>query len=182
MLYTMADLVERSGVSARTIREYIRLNYLEPPAGHGPGAAYTEEQLLQAVCVARLRANRVDWVQIAGQVPGWSLQKLRAYVKKTDPVAPAPPAAPPPPAPATPLDPPALEGEPVGPRPRLPRSATAPVGDLETSFPPDDDLPDGPRWVLVSLLPGMALMVRDDAAPVVRRVAAEIIERFGTPG
>jgi DNA-binding transcriptional MerR regulator len=59
MLYSMADLVERSGVSARTIREYISLGYLQPPEGHGPGAAYTEEQLLQAVCVARLRANRV---------------------------------------------------------------------------------------------------------------------------
>jgi hypothetical protein len=103
-------------------------------------------------------------------------------VKKTDPVAPAPPPAPPPPVAPTPLDPPALEGEPIGPRPRLPRSAAAHVRDLGAPFPPDADLPDGPRWVLVSLLPGMALMVRDDAAPVVRRAGAEIIDRFGTPG
>jgi DNA-binding transcriptional MerR regulator len=174
MLYTMADLERLAGVSARTIREYIRLNYLQPPTGHGPGATYTEEQMLAAVCVARMRARGVGWDEIAGQVPGWSTAKLRAYVKKTDPVAAKP--DPPPPQASSPLDPPALEGEPVAPRRRLPHGH----GDKL-----DHDaaaLPEGPRWVLVPLLPGMALMVRDDAAAVVRRAAAEIIERYGTLG
>jgi hypothetical protein len=41
-------------------------------------------------------------------------------------------------------------------------------------------LPETPRWGIFPLLPGMALMVREDAAPIVRSAAAEILGRFGT--
>jgi hypothetical protein len=61
----------------------------------------------------------------------------------------------------------------VGPRKQLPRSGGLPA--------PSDDapLPAGPRWALLPLLPGMVLMVREDAASVVKRAASEIIDRYG---
>jgi hypothetical protein len=171
MPYTMADLERASGLSSRTLRDYIRLKLLEPPSGHGPGATYTEEQLLSAVCIARMRARKTSWTDIAGTVPRWSLRQLRAYVKKTDP--PKPPAAPPSAPPPSPFEPPVLEGEPAGPPRQLPGS-----GDLPAA-PDEPPLPGGPRWALVPLLPGMVLMVRQDAASVVRRAASEIIDRYG---
>jgi hypothetical protein len=102
-----------------------------------------------------------------------SLEELREYVKRTDPPAPEPPPPPPP------VDPPVLDGEPVEPRAKLPRGSSTQT-DLDASpRSARADLPDGPRWILAPLLPGMVLMVRDDAAPLVRRAAAEIVERYG---
>jgi hypothetical protein len=174
MDYWMADLASRSGLSGRTIRNYVRIKLVEGPLGHGPAARYSERAMLQAVCIARMRAGGADWDEVGALVVNGSLAKLRAYVKKTDPVAEAPPA----PAPQipSPVDPPALEAEPVARRRQLPPGEGARL-DRD-----DAALPEGPRWVLVSLLPGMALMVRDDAAAVVRRSAAEIIERYGSLG
>jgi hypothetical protein len=181
MLYTMADLTAASGLSARTIRDYIHHKFIEPPQGNGPAALYTEQQLLSAVCIARMRARKVGWDEIGATVPHWSLAKLRGYVKKTDPApAKTEPVVTPPPSP---LDPPALEGEPIGPRARLPGAGGASPGPRAVTHDDHDAvLPDAPRWMLVQLLPGMALMVRDDAAKVVKRTAAEIIERYGSLG
>jgi hypothetical protein len=40
-------------------------------------------------------------------------------------------------------------------------------------------MPEGSRFVLAALLPGLALMVSDDASPLVLRVAREICESYG---
>src|SRR5271170_5491195 len=110
MGYTMSDLEERSGAKARTIREYIRQGYVDPPRGHGPAAEYDEEQLLHVVTIVRLRKRRERWTVIAEKLGEWSLEELRAFVKETDPPAAA--AAPPEPFDEAAL----LEGEPVAPR------------------------------------------------------------------
>jgi hypothetical protein len=174
MEYLMSDLERLTGLSGRTIRSYIAMGYLSPPTGKGPAARYSEQQMLQAVCIARLRARGANWDEVAALVVGGSMAKMRAYVKKTDPEPPAP--APSPGPAASPFDPPALPGEPVAPARQLPRGKAGPI-DLDQSL-----LPDGPRWALVPLLPGMVLMVRGDAAAVVQRAAAEIIERYGSLG
>jgi hypothetical protein len=41
------------------------------------------------------------------------------------------------------------------------------------------DLPAGARWIIAPLLPGLALMVREDTSSVVRRIAREIAEQYG---
>jgi DNA-binding transcriptional MerR regulator len=174
MEYTMADLARLAGISGRTIRSYIATGFIAPPTGKGPAARYSEHQMLQAVCIARMRARGANWDEVAALVMGTSLAKLRAYVKKTEPTAEAPPA--PPPLPGSPFDPPLLEGQPVASRRQLPPGEAGPIA------PEDADLPDGPRWALLPLLPGMVLMVRDDAAAVVKRATAEIVERYGTVG
>jgi len=170
----MSDLARLTGLSGRTIRGYIAAGYMPPPTGKGPAARYTEHQMLQAVCIARMRSRGADWDEVSELVIGTSIAKLRAYVRKTEPVAEAPPD--PPAAPRSPFDPPLLEGEPTASRRQLPPGKGGPI-DLDDAL-----LPDGPRWALLPLLPGMVLMVRGDAAAVVKRAAAEIVERYGTVG
>ena len=171
MPFAISHLVERSGVSARTIRKYIRIKLMAPPEGRGPSAFYSDRQLYEAICIAGLRAEGAGYDAIAAQVPGWSLVKLRAqahrYEKAREPPPPAPPVADPGPG-AEPMK------DPRG----LPRETGGEGQPIEVL--PDGDLPDGPRWALVSLLPGMALMVRDDAAAIVKRAAREIIAQYGS--
>ncbi len=170
----MSDLARLTGLSGRTIRGYIAHGYIPPPTGKGSAARYTEHQMLQAVCIARMRAAGATWTEVAALVVGTSIAKVRAYVKKTEP-APEPPPEAPAQSPST-LDPPLLPGEPFASRRRLPPGEAGPMA-LD-----DAGLPDGPRWALLPLLPGLVLMVRDDAAAVVKRAAAEIIERYGSVG
>jgi DNA-binding transcriptional MerR regulator len=177
MPYTMDDLVRRAGVSARTIREYMRLGFVDPPTGHGLAAAYDDDQMLYAVAVARMRAEGTGWEAIRERVTTWSVAKVRAYVRKTDPKPPAPdPVAPPP----SPPEPPALDGEPVGPRARLPHSGAAREDRMQRDGDfPDSPVPDGSHYVFCPVLPGLVLLVSADATPLVRRIAAEMIERYG---
>ncbi len=44
---------------------------------------------------------------------------------------------------------------------------------------PDGDLPGGAHFVVAPVLPGLALMLRHDAAPLVKRIAGEILARYG---
>lgn len=178
MRFRMSDLVERSGLSARTIREYIREGFLRSPEGRGPAATYDEEQLLRVVTIARMRANRADWQQVSAFLDDSSLAQLRAFVKKTDPAPPAPPTAPNG-APAA-SEPPAVEGEPVPPGlpPRAPRATAADVLAAEDA---DADAPfeDGVGFVMLNVLPGLALMLRSDASPIVKRAAREMVRKYG---
>jgi DNA-binding transcriptional MerR regulator len=160
---TIGDLVEQTGVAPRTIREYVRLEMLPRPTGLGPAALYTKRHLLLLSAIVRLRAEGMLLEDIKEQLAGMTPQQLARYAPK------------PPPKPA-PEPPPAVEAA-------VKNEPAAPPKALE--MPPHragESLPEGPRWVLVSLLPGMALMVRDDAAAIVRRAATEIIDRYGTPG
>ena len=171
MPYTMADLEARSGLSARTIREYMRLGYLSHGRGHGPGATYDEDHMLRIVTIARMRAQGEDWEAVAGRLAG-SLQSLRAFVRKTEPSKPPPPA----PLAETSAAPP-VAGEPV--RRKLPPDRSAPAEELETSGEDSlDALPGGTHFVMAPLLPGLVLMVDRDAPPLVKRVAAEILARY----
>ena len=189
MEYTMADLERATGLSARTIRQYMADGFLEPPKRKGLGAVYPEATFLKAVAIARMRAQGEDWKTVGARLRNWPLKRLSDYVASTEPRPPDPPVPPPQPAPPavpppepTPPSTPALEGEPVTPPPRLPHASSPSREDLEARNAGDEEwLPDGPRWVLAPLLPGLALWVREDAAPIVRRTAAEIVRRYGSP-
>ncbi|HEX8791745.1 MAG TPA: MerR family transcriptional regulator [Polyangiaceae bacterium] len=188
MDYTMADLEQATGLTARTIRKYMADGLLEPPERKGLAAVYPESTLVKAMCIVRMRAQAETWETVGARLRNWPMKRLREYLASTEPAPPQAPVAPPPaPTPATatdgaPASTPALEGEPVTPLPRLPPTGAAPREELESHASADDEwLPDGPRWLPVPLLPGLALWVREDAAPVVRRTAAEIVRRYGSP-
>jgi DNA-binding transcriptional MerR regulator len=181
MPYTMADLEARAGVAPRTVREYIRRGLVAPPEKRGPDAEYDDEQLLRTVTVARLRARGEGWETIKELLDGWSLAKVRAFVRKTEP-EPTPPTLPRSEPPPPEADAPVLEGEPVLPGAQLPGAGAPNDLLIERTGPRDDaGIPEGRRYVFCPLLPGLMLLVSDDAAPLVRRVAAEIRDRYGTP-
>jgi DNA-binding transcriptional MerR regulator len=172
MPYTKQDLIEQSGLPDRTIRNYIKRGLLPPPVGYGLGAEYGEEHMIRAVAIGRMRAQGDPIDVISERVSGWTIAKFKRFVRETDPAPAAdpPPAGDPPPAaPAPPAaERPAVEGEHV---------ARAHLTAAES--PADLALPDGPSFRIVSLLPGLVLMLDTGAAPVVRRIAAEICERYG---
>jgi len=151
MAYTMRDLVQRSGLPARTLRVWNERGLLPRAIGRGPAATYSEEHLLRAITIGRMRAagKRVD--AVADAVEQWGFADFQRYVAETDP-KPAP-APPPPPEPA-----PAPPHEPIG-------TAT---------------LPDAHAWRHYPLLTGLGLVVDTAASPVVNRIAMEILAKYGS--
>jgi DNA-binding transcriptional MerR regulator len=191
MVYMKSDLVERSGLPDRTIRNYMERGLIPRPEGHGPAAEYTDEHMLRAVAIGRMRAQGMQVDAIAEHIAGWSLAKFRRFVAQTEPAA---PAAPPEPPPAPPAD---HESHPDGAAATTPRDARAtsaaeppdatersaahaPVERRERHEPIlDADLPEGRCFRVLPLLPGLGLMLDVDAPLIVRRIAAEICERYG---
>ena len=156
----MADLEARSGLKARTIRDYIRQGFLLPPRGHGLAAVYDEEQLLRITFIARMRAKREGWDVIGERLGSWSLKKLRAFCDRTDSAG--------------------------GRRRGRARSASPGSGDDDgargAGRRPADGLPGGASFVMAPVLPGLALLLRHDAAPLVKRIAAEILAKYAATG
>jgi DNA-binding transcriptional MerR regulator len=178
MTYTMADITRRAGVTARTVRDWARHGYVDPAKGHGLAAVYTEEQVLDVTIIARLRAQGATWETVIEARNEWSLPKKRAFCRKTDPRGPEP-DAPPAPAAAPPVTPPpAIDRERTA--GNLPPAGAAPDVSAQLQATLDaDDLPGASHLVLVNVLPGLALLMSRDAAPLVKRIAAEILERYG---
>jgi len=179
MDYMIGDLVELTDLAPRTIRTYIARKMVPPPVGNGPAAVYGDEHVLRLTAIKRLRAEGRSLDAVQAQLAAMSPAQVRAYVRRTQPREPAPPPAPQ--AAPSPVDPPALDGEPV------PSARSLPPVDHGTratltarAWADAGSLPETPRWGIFPLLPGMALMVREDAAPIVRNSAAEILARFGT--
>lgn len=179
MPYVMQDLIEQSGLAARTIRHYVERGLIPRPRGLGPAAEYEEDHLVRAVAIARMRARGMSVDAIAEHVQAWTTAKFKRYVRET---APAPASAPAPaPAPA-----PAVEGEPVLPsgaparaRLRGREGDGAPDGAPLDAVADPGRLPDAPAWRIYSLITGLGLMVDVDAPPIVHDIAREILARYG---
>jgi hypothetical protein len=173
MPYTMRDLAERSGLAPRTLRSYAMEGLIPRADGRGPGAKYSEEHMVRAVAIGRMRARGVGIGQILDDVEGWSTARFAKYVAETDP--PPEQAAP---APAS-SEPPLVEGEPVPAEDarRLGAKGRARGAGMEVAE--DGELPDAAAWSIYPLLSGMALMVDIDAPEAVRRLAKEILGKYG---
>jgi hypothetical protein len=179
MPYYKDTVMERSGLPDRTIRNYIARGLLPPPDGYGLAATYSEEHMVRAIAIGRMRAQGDNVNTITERVAGWTKARFRRFVTETDP-APAPPPAPAfapalaplPPSPVAPALPQGLAnaGDAASPGPAL-LNSHEPIGDL--------DLPAGPSFRVLPLLPGLSLMLDSQAAPIVHRVAAEICHRYG---
>ena len=174
MTYTKQAIADASGLTRHAIRNYIKRGLIPKAKGYGLAAKYSDEAMLRAVAIGRMRraGDRID--AIAQHVAGWTNARWKRFVADTDP-APEEEAAP------------AKEAPLVGDLPRNEdtlQRGHVPGSDRAWSTPGrepilDLALPAGPSFRVVPLLPGLGLLLDTGASPIVQRVAAEICDRYG---
>jgi hypothetical protein len=157
MAYGKRDLIEASGLPDRTIRNYIVRGLIPRPKGHGLAAEYSEDAMIRAVAIGRMRAEGQHIDLITEKVARWTQAEFREFVDATAPRPSPPDDAAPEPAP-----PPVVDGT-------LERRVVRGEGGLR----------EAPCYHVVTLLPGITLMVDADAPEIVLRIATEICERYG---
>lgn len=62
--FSLADLVESSGLPERTVRNFITEGLVPPALGRGRSRYYTTDHLARLELVARLRAERLSFDEI----------------------------------------------------------------------------------------------------------------------
>ena len=117
------------------------------------------------VFIARMRAQKKGWDEIVECLGSWSLKRLRAYARRTDPAPPLP----------APDGRPALGPEPVV-RTLPPRHPEADTTTELDAVPPSADgaLPAGRSFVMANVLPGLAIIVDHDA-PTLAKSSRQIL-------
>jgi DNA-binding transcriptional MerR regulator len=65
--FSLAELAEKAGVPARTIRYYISLNLLDGPVQSGRGARYTAGHLKRIAEIVRLQREGLSLTEIAAR-------------------------------------------------------------------------------------------------------------------
>ena len=79
--YTMADLEEQTGLTARTIRYYITEGLLPAAKGRGVGATYGPGHLLRLKAIALLKGEHMPLEAIRKQLEGMRDQELAAMLE-----------------------------------------------------------------------------------------------------
>lgn len=100
--YTMDALAAASGVSARTLRQWIKQKVLHRPHGQGRAARYDEQHVLKARAVQQLRLGKLSLPSIRARLGGIDDEQLRALAPAVPraltaegvPLPPAPPTYP----------------------------------------------------------------------------------------
>ena len=77
--YSMSDLEEATGISARTIRYYVTQQLLKPAQGRGPAAAYFKDHLLRLRMIEELKAERLPLEEIRDRLEKLSTADLEAH-------------------------------------------------------------------------------------------------------
>jgi DNA-binding transcriptional MerR regulator len=78
--YTSKTLGRASGVSVRTLHEWIRKKVLAPPLGGGRGAHYNETHLAAARVIRHMRASGLPLNAIRARITGRSVAELQALL------------------------------------------------------------------------------------------------------
>ena len=79
--YTMADLEEQTGLSARTIRFYITEGLLPPARGRGVGATYSPAHLLRLKAIELLKKDNTPLQQIRQRLQDMRDTELAAMLE-----------------------------------------------------------------------------------------------------
>jgi DNA-binding transcriptional MerR regulator len=162
--WSLAELTEATGVSARTVRFYIGEGLLPPPANQGPKAAYSRIHLDRLKLIERLKASYLPLKEIRRQLDELGdaeIHRMASAAEAESSEAPQPKRVAPrddaaayisrllhrtaPPAPAARL--PAAPAQ----APELRESSSSPVYETEP-----------PAWRKVPLSDGAELLIRDD--------------------
>jgi DNA-binding transcriptional MerR regulator len=76
--FSLAELVESSGLSERTVRHYIAEGLVPPALGRGRSRYYTPEHLTRLELVARLRAEKLSFEEIRQRLAGTDVDEAPA--------------------------------------------------------------------------------------------------------
>jgi DNA-binding transcriptional MerR regulator len=68
--FSLAELVEASGLSERMVRHFITEGLMPPALGRGRSRYYTPDHLARLELVARLRAERLSFEEIRERLDG----------------------------------------------------------------------------------------------------------------
>jgi DNA-binding transcriptional MerR regulator len=79
--YTIADLEERTGLPARTIRYYVQQGLIPPAHGRGPSATYDESHMLRLQAVESLKEQRMSLAEIRERLLGMSDEGLAGLMR-----------------------------------------------------------------------------------------------------
>lgn len=165
--YTSRDLAKRAGVDVRAVRRWLAAGLVQGTPFRGPKTLYGPRHLDEVLAIVRFRADNMNYAGITRRLRALSDDALAAFLR--------PPPVSPPPASPPPQSPPEL-APPPEPAPG-PAVTSAPPGEVAPQ-PPLAPLPGGSSWERVVLLPGLELAVRSDAAPLVQRIARDLVAQY----
>lgn len=86
---SLAELSERAGVTARTVRYYIAEGLLPPPVAAGPQSSYTQGHLDRLRLIARLKDAYLPLREIRRRLAGLDDAAVRALLARDEVAAPA---------------------------------------------------------------------------------------------
>ncbi len=132
-----------------TLRAWVRRSILPPATGRARGTRYSEEHVVRIRAVQALRGRGLGLAQAGTRVRSMTVEELAAFASHPPSVAAAP--------------------------------APSPVG----SPTPAAQTPEAPvayefravEWIKV--MPGLTLMVDPNGGEILRRIAQEIVTRYG---
>jgi DNA-binding transcriptional MerR regulator len=192
MEYTATEISEVTGVPLRTIRLWTERRLVPPPSGRGPGTRYTEEHRILVRAIAEMRTQTHQLKVIKKVIRKMSREEILCLIgeepevdeaeeeKEKEAAQRTEPAVPPAPAQGQALPRAESAAPPLPPANSDAGDRKGANGRIETRARAGEaPLPEGARWVIVGLLPQLALMVGEGASPLVRRVAAEICKEYG---
>ncbi len=81
---TLSELVERAGVSVRTVRYYIAEGLLPPPITAGPGSSYGPGHLLRLRLIQRLKDAYLPLKEIRRRLAGLDDEEVRAILTREE--------------------------------------------------------------------------------------------------
>jgi DNA-binding transcriptional MerR regulator len=102
---TMRELSDQSGVTARTLRQWVHEGVLPPPRGRGRAARYETQHALRARAAQALRKAGGSLSAVRRKLASMSDEDLAAFAPKPVRVTDAHGVPAPPPAPSYPSDP-----------------------------------------------------------------------------
>src|SRR5829696_2721263 len=82
--YTLNELTELAGVSARTVRYYISEGLLPPPDSTGPRASYSEAHLNRLLLIGRLKNAYLPLREIRRHLDSMDDRQIEAAVTQEE--------------------------------------------------------------------------------------------------
>ncbi len=146
--WLLPDLAKLADIAPRAVRYYLQRGLLTRPTFRGTATRYGREQLLRLIAIRRFREKeQLDLATIKRRLGAMTTAELEAFATAELPPGPLTDA--------------------LG----LATESTATAAPLDRA-----DGITGEPWERIGLLPGLELMVKADASPLVRRLVKDFAQ------